>query len=61
MGGMNERIDDMKFYMSLTFGALAVTLVPIVQTFIHALRKPDSGEKVRGIVREEIARLKVTE
>ena len=64
MEAINMRIEDMKFYMSLTFGAIAifvaaVTLSPIVSKIIQAWRKPD--ERLRGIVRDEFARLKAGE
>ena len=62
MDAMNGRIEDMKHYMSLTFGAIAifvaaVTLSPIVSKIIQAWKKPDNDEKIRGIVREELARM----
>lgn len=60
---MNTRIEDMKHYMSLTFGAIAVfvaavALTPIVQKLIHALRKPGNDEKMRKIAREVYTAMK---
>ena len=57
MDAMNGKIEDMKHYMSLTFGAIAifvaaVALTPIVQKLIQALRKPGDEEEMRKIARE---------
>ena len=63
MDAMNGKIEDMKHYMSLTFGAIAifvaaVALSPIVSKLIDAWKKPSDDEQMRKIAREEIARLK---
>ena len=63
MDAMNARIEDMKHYMSLTFGAIAVfvaavTLSPIVQKIIQAWRKPGDDDRMRLIFREEYEKLK---
>ena len=63
MDAMNTRIEDMKFYMSLTFGAIAVfvaavALTPIVQKLIQALRKPSDEEEMRKIAREVYTSMK---
>ena len=57
---MNTRIEDMKHYMSLTFGAIAVfvaavALTPIVQKLIQAWKKPSDDEEMRKIAREVYA------
>ena len=57
MDAMNTRIEDMKFYMSLTFGAIAVfvaavALTPIVSKLVQALKKPNDDERLRKIARE---------
>ena len=63
MDAMNGKIEDMKHYMSLTFGAIAifvaaVALSPIVSKLIDAWKKPTDDEHFRKIAREELARLK---
>ena len=55
--GIEARIDDMKFYVSLSFGALAVfvagiALVAIAAKLIQVLRKPNDDERLREIARE---------
>ena len=62
VNAINDRIDDMKFYVSLTFGALAVfvglaALVPVVSKFLQSLRKPAiTPEQINSIVDEAVAR-----
>ena len=63
MRGVNTRLEDMKHYMSLTFGAIAVfvaavALTPIVQKIIQAWRKPGDDDRMRLIFREEYEKLK---
>lgn len=63
MDAMNGKIEDMKHYMSLTFGAIAifvaaVALSPIVSKLIDAWKKPSDDERMRKIAREELERLK---
>lgn len=60
---MNTRIEDMKHYMSLTFGAIAVfvaavALTPIVQKLVQALRKPGDEDEMRKIAREVYTAMK---
>ena len=60
---MNTRIEDMKHYMSLTFGAIAVfvaavALTPIVQKLIQAWKKPSDDEEMRKIAREVYTAIK---
>ena len=62
--GMENRLEDLKFFMSLTFGAVAifvaaVTLSPIVSKLIDIWRKPSDDENIRVIVRDEFSRLNV--
>lgn len=62
MDAMGTRIEDMKFYMSLTFGAIAVfvaavTLSPIVSRIIQAWKNPNDDERMSRIFREEYAKL----
>lgn len=62
--GMNNRLEDMKSFMSLTFGAVAifvavVTLSPIVSKLIDIWQKPHDDENIRVIVRDEFSRLNV--
>ena len=58
--GIEARIDDMKFYVSLSFGALAVfvaliALVPIVSKVVQALRKPAlTAEQVSAMIRDAL-------
>ena len=61
--GIEARIDDMKFYVSLSFGALAVfvagiALVPIIVKIIQVLRKHVDEDRMRLIFREEYEKLK---
>lgn len=66
LDGMNSRIEDMKFYVSLTFGALAVfvafaALVPAIAKFIHSLRRPSlTVEQVREMIDEAMTRTSAT-
>ena len=59
--GIESRIDDMKFYVSLSFGALAVfvaliALVPIVSKVVQALRKPAlTVEQVSAMIHDALA------
>ena len=59
--GIEARIDDMKFYVSLSFGALAVfvaliALVPIVSKVVQALRKPAlTVEQVSAMIHDALA------
>ena len=59
--GIESRIDDMKFYVSLSFGALAVfvaliVLVPIVSKVVQALRKPAlTVEQVSAMIHDALA------
>ena len=62
VNAINDRIDDMKFYVSLTFGALAVfvgvaALIPIVSKLIQAIRKPAlTAEQVGSMINDAIAK-----
>ena len=62
VNAINDRIDDMKFYVSLTFGALAVfvgiaALIPIVSKLIQAIRKPAlTAEQVGSMIDDAIAK-----
>ena len=60
--GIEGRIDDMKFYVSLTFGALAVfagfvALIPIISKVIQAFRKPAlTAEQVSNMIDDALSR-----
>ena len=62
VNSINDRIDDMKFYVSLTFGALAVfvgiaALIPIVSKLIQAFRKPAlTAEQVSSMINDALSR-----
>ena len=62
VNSINDRIDDMKFYVSLTFGALAVfvgvvALIPIVSKLIQAFRKPAlTTEQVSSMIDNAISK-----
>ena len=62
VNGINDRIDDMKFYVSLTFGALAVfvgafAIVPIVGKIWEKLTKPPmTEERIARMIDEGISR-----
>ena len=55
--GIENRIDDMKFFTSLTFGVLAVivafvALIPAISKIISVFQKPTlTAEQVREIVK----------
>ena len=63
VNGINERIDDMKFYVSLAFGALAVfvgvaALIPLVSKFIQSLRKPSlTREQVSSMIDDAVSKV----
>lgn len=60
--GTNERIEDIKFYVSLTFGVLAVVvtfaaLIPSLLKFLNSLRKSAMDtEEIKRIVEETLTR-----
>ena len=60
--GINARIEDMKFYVSLSFGALAVfvgliALTPVVGKIIQAFRRPAvDEERMSRMIDEAVAR-----
>ena len=62
VNGINDRIDDMKFYVSLTFGALALfvgafAIVPIVGKIWEKLTKPPmTEERIARMIDEGISR-----
>ena len=60
--GIEGRIDDMKLYVSLAFGALAVfvgvaALIPLVSKLIQGLRKPSlTAEQVNAMINDALSR-----
>ena len=60
LDGMNERIEDMKFYVSLSFGVLAVfvgvaAMIPVVSKLVQTLLKPAlSREQVSAMINEAV-------
>lgn len=60
--GINARIEDMKFYVSLSFGALAVfvglmAFVPVVGKILHGLTKPAMNEeRMSRMIDDAVAR-----
>lgn len=62
LDGVNSRIEDMKFYVSLTFGALAVfvgiaALLPAISRFVQSLLKPSlTVEQVSVMIEEAMTR-----
>ena len=62
VNGINDRIEDMKFYVSLAFGALAVfvgafAIVPIVGKIWEKLTKPPmTEERIARMIDEGISR-----
>ena len=62
VNGINERIEDMKFYMSMAFGAFAVfiglsAIVPIAGKIWEKLTKPGiSEEQMSRMIYEAVER-----
>lgn len=60
--GINDRIDDMKFYVSLAFGALAVfvgiiALIPVVYKIIQVLHRPTlTPEETSMMINDAVSR-----
>lgn len=60
--GINERIDDIKFYVSVVFGVLAVVvalaaLFPAITTIARSLRRSvPSEEKMQAMIDDAVAR-----
>ena len=62
VAGINDRINDMKFYVSLAFGALAVfvgiiALIPIVYKVVQVLRRPTlTLEETSTMINDAVSR-----